>query len=453
MDNKALQTIHKYHMLRQGDRIVVGLSGGADSCALLHFLVSLRKEMDLTIDACHVNHMLRGQEADRDEQFAAKLCEKYHITLLTQRVDVAAMAKRKKISTELCARNVRYDFFARIADQFSAKIATAHTASDNAETVLFHLARGSGISGLCGIPPVRDNIIRPLIECTRSDTERYCRDNHIDYVTDSTNLQRDYTRNRLRLDVVPVLKTINPSFEMSVTAMSQRMREADEFLAQCARQALSEAQCRGGYDTVKLSALDNIVFSEAIRLLLKEFHIVPEAKHIELVRKIVYNSGAVEIRKNITAVSEQGILRIVCREAIKKTREKIPFGNQKTIFINDKKFQLDKINLSEFHNRKKNNKFVFHNSVDYDTIPLTAVFRTRRSGDQFKPLGRNITKPLRKLMTEQKIPSEQRDSLVLLADDSEIIWAEHLGVSELYRVTPQTHSVLCIAPTGRNDEF
>ena len=167
----------------------------------------------------------------------------------------------------------------------------------------------------------------------------------------------------------------------------------------------------------------------------------------------MYNSGAVEIRKNITAVSEQGILRIVCREAIKKTREKIPFGNQKTIFINDKKFQLDKINLSEFHNRKKNNKFVFHNSVDYDTIPLTAVFRTRRSGDQFKPLGRNITKPLRKLMTEQKIPSEQRDSLVLLADDSEIIWAEHLGVSELYRVTPQTHSVLCIAPTGRNDEF
>ena len=452
MRNKAVNTVKKYNMLHSGERIVVGLSGGADSCALLHFLVSLRDEMNLTIYACHINHLLRGEESDRDERFAAELCQKYKVELLTLRADVKKEAEQRHISTEQCGREIRYQFFAETAERLNAKIATAHTASDNAETVIFNLARGSGIAGLCGIPPVRDNIIRPLITVTRAEIEEYCAENHLSYVTDSTNLTHEYTRNQIRLDVVPVLKNINPSLEASVSGMSERMYEADRFIKKCAAQALEQSKSKGGYRTAELSKLDNIVFSEAVRILLKKFDIVPEAKHIELVRKIVYNNGAVEIRKNIFAVSRQGLLRIFEKKDRFNNTE-FPFDSENLTVDINRNIKLKKINLLEFNNRKKINKFLFHNSLDYDTIHLTSVFRTRRSGDTFRPINRNLTKPLRKLMTELKIPSEQRDDLLLLADGSEVIWAEGIGVSERFAVSASTENVLVISVnTGKRKQ-
>ncbi len=253
---KALSAVQKYNMLSQNDKIVVGLSGGADSCALLHFLVSLGKEMNLTVSACHINHQLRGAEADRDEQFAVDFCKNLHVPLYILRADVKGEALRQKKSTEQCGRDIRYKFFSETADMLHAKIATAHTASDNAETVLFNLARGSGASGLCGIPPVRDNIIRPLIECTRTDIENYCRENNISYVTDSTNLTDEYTRNKIRLEIIPVLKKINPAFESSISGMTERMKETVDFIDKCAEKALSECLTDKGYSIKKKKKLD-----------------------------------------------------------------------------------------------------------------------------------------------------------------------------------------------------
>lgn len=443
MKNKAYSAVKKYNMLQKNDTVVVGLSGGADSTALLHFLLSIREEYNLRIIACHINHMLRGDEADSDENFVRKICNDNSVELRVLRVDVHKEAQKRKIGTEECGRQIRYDFFEKTAAEFNAKIATAHTASDNAETVIFNMTRGCGIKGLCGIPPVRDNIIRPLIEITRSEIEEYCRTNGYDFVTDSTNLERDYTRNKIRLDVIPVLKNINPSLEITLARMSSQMRQNEKFITDCAENALANAETPNGYKTAILSQLDDTLLSAALSLLVKKYNTIPEAKHIELIKKIVYNSGAVNLKNNMTAVSKQGFLRII--SSVKHhEKEIIPYTDQNLITINNKKISLLKMNIDEFNKYKKINNLVFNNSLDYDTIPFNRVFRTRKSGDVFTLTRRNITKSLKKYFIELKIPQEKRDDIILFASDTDIMWIEGIGVSRNYRVSTDTKTVIVL---------
>ena len=441
MENKALNTVKKYNMLTQNDTVIVGLSGGADSVALLHFLVSLREEFNLTVHACHINHMLRGDEADRDENFVKKLCEENNIELHILHADVHSQALERKIGTEQCGREIRYDFFEKTAEKFNAKIATAHTASDNAETVIFNMTRGCGIKGLGGIPPIRGRIIRPLIEITRSEIEEYCKKNHYDYVTDSTNLERDYTRNKIRLDVIPVLKNINPSFEDVIARMSLHMRENEKFISEYADKMLESAKTTNGYKTDILSKLDDTILSATITTLLRKYDVIPESRHIQLVKNIIYNNGAVNLKKNITAVSKQGFLRIInCSESF--CNDVVALKQQEIVNINNKKIFISKMNIDEFNKYKKINKLLFNNSIDYDTIPFNRVFRTRRTGDVFTLPKRNVTKSLKKYFCEIKIPQEKRDSIVLLASDSDVLWIEGIGASEKYQVTESTENIL-----------
>ena len=445
MKNKAYQAVKKYNMLSQNDTVVVGLSGGADSTALLHFLLSIKEEFNLKIIACHINHMLRGDEADSDENFVRKLCSENSVELRVLKIDVQKEALKRKIGTEECGRQIRYDFFEKTAAEFNAKIATAHTASDNAETVIFNMTRGCGLKGLCGIPPVRENIIRPLIETTRSEIEEYCHSNGYDYVTDSTNLERDYTRNKIRLDVIPVLKNINPSFESTIAKMSTQMRQNEKFITDCAEKALADAETPSGYRTDILSQLDDTILSAALNLMVKKHNIIPELKHIELIKKIVYNNGAVNIKNDITAVSKQGFLRIIT--SVKHhENEIIPYTNQEFVTINNKKILISKMNIDEFNKYQKINNLVFNNSMDYDTIPFNRVFRTRKSGDVFTLPRRNITKSLRKYFIELKIPQEKRDEIILLASDSDVLWIEGIGVSKKYRVSTNTKTVIVLEP-------
>ena len=445
MEQKVWETIRKYNMLTEGEKVLVGVSGGADSCALLHCLCMLRKVMGLTVYACHVHHGLRGAEADRDEVFTAQLCEQLQVPLFVLHKDVGAEAKRRKIGTEQCGREIRYAFFEEKAAALGAKIATAHTASDNTETVLFHLTRGSGITGLCGIPPCRGNIIRPLIEVTRSEIEAYCLEQQLTYVTDSTNLTKDYSRNRIRWDVVPVLKELNPSLESAVSGLSQRMRETEAYLSQAAEAALIQAKVSGGYAAAVLQTLPEAVFAAAVRKLCAELALIPEAKHLALLHKIVYNGGAVEIGGGVTAVMSQGIFRIY-RQTLPQDEVISGWQGQQALTVLNKKIDLLYVNIEEFHNGEKNHQFLLANSLDYDTIPITSCFRARRSGDQLTLWHRNVTKSVKKLLIECKVPREQRDSIVLLADGAQVLWLEGIGVGQAYAVTEATKSVLVIRP-------
>lgn len=197
-------------MLSYGDKIVVGLSGGADSVCLTHALVSLRDSLSLEVEAVHVNHGIRGEEALRDEKFCSDFCKSLGIKLTVFRFDIPLECKKTGESEEECGRRKRYECFKNTAGE-NAKIATAHNLNDSAETVLLNIVRGTGCKGLCGIPPIRGNIIRPLIMTSRDDIELYCKENSLDFVTDSTNLQNEYKRNVIRNVVFPTLQKMNPS--------------------------------------------------------------------------------------------------------------------------------------------------------------------------------------------------------------------------------------------------
>ncbi|MBR5011737.1 MAG: tRNA lysidine(34) synthetase TilS, partial [Clostridia bacterium] len=249
MLKKVLAAIEKNNMLETGVTVTVALSGGADSVALLYCLLELQKERSFNLNAAHLNHMLRGEESLRDENFVKELCDKLNIPLFCENTDVAAEAQKSGESIELAARKIRYDFLNRVS---TGVIATAHTASDSFETMLFNLSRGTAINGLCGIPPKRDNLIRPLIYCTRADVEEYCSQNGIAYVTDSTNLTDDYTRNKIRHNVIPVLKGINPSAEQAVMRTALSFSEDADFLNGVATDALNDCVRDEKIDVKKL---------------------------------------------------------------------------------------------------------------------------------------------------------------------------------------------------------
>ncbi len=222
-----------------GTRIIAGLSGGADSTALVLSLYALSEKYGFRLVACHVNHMIRDKEADRDEEFSRRLCERYGIPFETARIDVPSLARSQKKGLEEAARDARYGFFDKIRNG-EGYVATAHTASDNAETVLFNIIRGCGINGLCGIPKRRDYIIRPLLFAERSDVEGFLSDIGEDFVTDSTNLEDDCTRNIIRHSIIPVISGINPSYARSFSTLSELAGRDCEYLETAADKAFSD---------------------------------------------------------------------------------------------------------------------------------------------------------------------------------------------------------------------
>lgn len=419
MNNQLIRTVEKYNMLKNGDSVIVALSGGADSVALLDILNSIKEKYNLTLYAVHINHGLRGEESNRDENFCKSLCNKYGVKLFVRHENVSELAKKNKISDELCGRNVRYSIFEELSKQLSAKVATAHTASDNAETLLFNITRGASIGGVCAIPPVRKYIIRPLIECTRTQIERYCNNKNLEYVTDSTNLSDDYTRNRIRHNVIPALKEINPAFENSALRLSENAREISDFLSIMTEKAISESKCNYGYDCKVLLSNHNAIIKNAVAVLCKRCaDLSAEQRHIELIIDIMKNGGAVNLTEKCSVVSKQGILRFVISSEENRLEE-TKFCEKTEFEFCGKTYRVIK-NNSDIENK---------NSVNADFLNKNAVFRTRQSKDMFTYPKRKVTKPLRKVMNELKIPSEQRGKSVVLAVDNIILWCEGVGVS------------------------
>lgn len=392
-------------MLQRGDRVIVALSGGADSVSLFHILCSLREKLDLTVYAAHLNHNLRGEEADRDESFCKILCKNYNAELFVKSVDIRALARENKQSEELCGRLERYSFFDELSKRKNAKIATAHTASDNAETVLFNLIRGAGALGASGISPVRGNIIRPLIYVTREEVECYCAENDLGFVTDSTNLSDDYTRNKIRHQIVTACRGINPNFEKNITNFSEVMRDVNSYLELNAVQAEQEVRVENGYSCEKIISLPKALRDELFYFLLKKNNIEPDFNTLKLIGKAVRERSRIDINNKTTADCKQGVLRFI------KSGESIKFSPIEL---------KDKVGF-EFNGKKYSFKELKTGN------PLT--IRLRQAGDSFTFIDRRVTKSLKKLFIEAKIPREKRGTLILVADGSTVMWLEGFGFS------------------------
>jgi tRNA(Ile)-lysidine synthase len=417
--SKALKAINENSMIQKGDRVIVALSGGADSVSLFNVLLSLKDKLGFTVMATHINHNLRGNEAQRDEDFVKNLCKVNNVELFVKSVDVASLAQKEKISTELCGRNVRYDFFSQLHNKYNAKIATAHTASDNAETVIFNLVRGAGLKGVSGIVPKRDYIIRPLIYLTREQIEQYCIENNLTYVTDSTNLTVDYTRNKIRHNIIPKLKELNPNLEEAFLRNSKIFTQLNGFVSEQTDIAVEKSKCKNGYNIDYLNKLDDAVKTTALMKICKSVGAKPESCHIDSLVYCLENGGCVDIPPSVRAVCKQGVIRFVKEKAAEEVFCERPFSPSMNFTYNGKEYSAREI-------KDGNSKELISNLV----FESTPIIRTRKQGDVFTLPYRNVTKSLKKLMIELKIPQEIRDSLLLVADGSTVLWCEGIGVSK-----------------------
>lgn len=426
MLQSVLTAIESFSLL-SSDNITVALSGGADSVALLHALCTLRDRLGLNISAAHLNHMIRGEEALRDESFVKQLCRDMDVPLICESVDVPLYAKEHRLSTETAAREVRYAFFERVN---KGVVATAHTASDNLETVLFNLARGTGLNGLCGIPPKRGIYIRPLILVTRQEVEDYCAKNGLSYVTDSTNLSDDYTRNRIRHTVIPVLKSVNASAEKAAARAVISLREDEELLSSLADSYIDK-NCENGYLNIKAD-VSPAVLKRAIKKY-AECNVTGlflDSNHINSIYSLCLNGGRTSLPCDTSATIENGKLFI----------GESPENGKKPSFkviteIKDNTF---------FENGEKVNNLLLNNSIDCDKIVGELILRTRLPGDSIRLAGRGCTKTLKKLMNELKIAKNLRDSIPVLADDGGVVWVYGAGTANRCAVNEKTEKVMII---------
>ena len=418
MLKKVLAAIEKYNMLETGATVTVALSGGADSVALLYCLLELQKERSFNLNAAHLNHMLRGEESLRDENFVKELCDKLNIQLFCESIDVAAEAQKSGESIELAARKIRYDFLTRVS---TGVIATAHTASDSFETMLFNLSRGTAINGLCGIPPKRDNLIRPLIYCTRADVEKYCSQNGIAYVTDSTNLTDDYTRNKIRHNVIPVLKGINPSAEQAVMRTALSLSEDADFLNCVARDALNDCVRDEKIDVKKLLSYHPAIAKRVV----KSFY--------EMRFSAILDSTAVNKAYDIC---KKGSGSVILPLKVKLTVSK---G-----FLSLGESNFTKVKYEITYKIEKINNLLTNNCFDYDKISGSMVVRNRCEGDKIRLANRGVTKSLKKLFCELKIPEHLRGDLPVIADDKGVIWIYGVGISERVKIDSATENIVSI---------
>lgn len=440
MNLKVKQTSERHHMLVPGDTVLVALSGGADSMALLNVLYELKNEYSLTLKAAHFNHGIRGDEAMRDENFCVEVCREMGVELFVGRADIPALAQQSGIGLEECGRRERYAFFAEVAP--GAKVATAHTLSDCEETFLFNLARGSSLKGLTSIPPVRDNIIRPLIDCSRDEIEAYCAQKGIRYVTDSSNLSDEYTRNRIRHKIVPELKTLNPAFDSAVSRCLDALREDEELLDMLCSAALERASVSGGYLVGSLDELHpSLKRRAAARIIFDLSGERAQAHHIEAVCELLSGGGDTQVCRGVSLRVSDGILHKVatdCGEWSVDAEEginKLPAGNVK-ITVHSEKNTLF---------AKKNNKHLLDNAINYDKINGKLLFSSIRQGDKIRLRGRGVTKPLRRIFNEMHVQPELRHSVPVLRDDEGLLWVYGVGVAERAAVDETADNVLVLS--------
>lgn len=444
--------VEKYNMLNKGDRIVVGISGGADSVCLLYVLSKLAKEYDFVITAVHVHHGIRGKEADRDMNYTKDFCKSLGVNCEVYYYDVPAIAKKRGITVEEAGRNLRYETFYDVLKKTSSnKIAVAHNLGDNCETILFNLCRGSELKGISGIPPIRDSIIRPLLFTDRKDIEEYLRQNNIEYIVDSTNLENDYIRNKIRNIIIPyITENINSKAVSHIAAAGQSALEAEEYINEQVEAFIDEYIKKDSGDTIIKKEIKDESPIIIRRLIRKAFEIQSgklkdvTSSHIKDIMDLFDNN----VSKSVNL--PYGIEAVRTYDGVKLTKinknEKAEFVSIEVFPENEyecgdnKKISLKIIKKDENFNQIKEK--LYTKWFDCAKIKDTVRIRTRMPGDYLIVDSKGSKKKLKEYFINEKIPKEERNNILLLADGSHIMWIIGYRISEYYKVTDETINML-----------
>ena len=396
-------------LLPAAGKILCAVSGGIDSVYMLCRLADSGRE----VAAAHFNHGLRGAEADRDERFVGELCAGRGIPFYAGRGDCAAYARQNKLSIETAARELRYQFLQATAQKIGAAcIATAHTADDNAETLLLHLARGAGAEGLCGIPPRRDNIIRPILDETRAEAERYLATHAIAHVEDSTNAADDYARNFLRHRVMPALRQLNPSFSQAAARATQHLRDDTAFLNDMTERFLRACADSGSVDASALAAAPAAIAGRAVRRLAGASL---SAEHVAMVLRVAERGGCADL-PGLRAERRGGRV-FFGAEAAPALPDRVIFPGE-TVSLPEAGLTLRcalSMEKPPIHNPLTSFCFA------YAQICGNITVGARREGDTLRPVGRGCTKQLRRLLAESGCPAPLRDAVPVVRDEKGVL--------------------------------
>lgn len=419
MNNKVLKTVKKYNMLSRGDRVLIGVSGGADSIALLEFFVSVKEKYDLDICVAHIEHGIRGEDSVNDAEFVKNYCKKLGVSFYLKTIDAPNLAKKAKMGVEEYSRMARYDFFNTIECD---KIATAHNLTDNIETLLFRLARGTGLKGACSIPAVRGKIIRPFIEVSSGEIRKWCNDNNIPYRVDCTNSDSAYSRNLIRLEILPLFEKLNANYQDNIENFISDVNEDYAFIDDYVKSIYPKIVKNNEIDLPKLNELDLSIKKRILIMFFDENGYSLNRIHLQSVIDITLKSGKTQIKENIFAISAKGKIRIAKFNDLNKKDE----------------FVTKILNIDEF--KDKNIDFY----CDCDKIVGNIIIRAKQAGDRIKPAGRNVSKTLKKLFNESAYPIEKRDKKIVVCDDFGIVGVIGLCADERVKVDCNTAKILTI---------
>lgn len=433
---KILETLSKNNCNLKGKNLTVALSGGADSVALLLAMKELEKMLDIGLFAVHINHCLRGNESNRDQEFCENLCRKLNVELTVFNVDINKKSKELKLGIEHTAREVRYQIFAQIAR--NGYVATAHNKNDQAETLLLNLTRGSSLKGLKSIPFKRDFVIRPLLEISRQEIENYLSEKNQNFVTDSSNLTTDYNRNKIRHNIIPVLEEINPSFLNATQRLVESVALTDDYISSQVNLLLNQ-------DLKVRDLLKNheaIIFDYLDKLVKQNLNIALEYTHLKSALKALKTNSKCQLPLGYYILVQHDKINFSNKN--QKQEDFSIIVNQKIIKTPFNSYNFQEFSNKDFFSQKNVNNLLFKNAINCDKLKTNLILRSRKNGDKIRLSGRGCTKTISKLLTESKISPVQRDQLAVLCMDDKIIWLEDFGVAESFRPNKNTKKILVI---------
>ena len=443
-EQKVINFIDSQNLITEGDKILLALSGGPDSIFALHFLQKYKRRFKIEIAAAHLNHKLRGKDSDRDEDFCKKLCKDLGIEFITAHSDVKKIKSGSNKSIEEVARIERYKFLEYTANKLHAsKIVTAHNQDDNTETVLLNLFKGTGITGLSGIPVQRGKIIRPFLSVPKEEIFGYLKSKKIKFRKDKTNDENEYQRNIIRNKLLPIIKSdLNPSINEAVFRTSQNLKLLSTLISKQTEEYFNKFVDVKG-DTLKISSslfsdAPELFIDEVIKLTLEKFiHSEITAKDIAKIKKLEASQVGKEVKfkDNYFAIRERDnlLLRIVRHSVRGETKIKV-----------GQRIHLEDCDI--FISRVKNSRFIMHHSgcefVSIDVENPTFTLREWKDGDKFKPLGMSNFKKVSDFLTDQKVPSSKKRKQLVLTYRNQIIWLVGLRIDERYKITTKTKRAL-----------